>query len=69
MMVKTVWDYRWSSVHAHINGKYPLGIVDAQKLLEICGDWKTAMVGFAPPTYKKNVFMLNLMALRLRSLK
>ncbi len=33
-------DYRWSSVHAHLNGEDPLGIVDAGKLFEICGDWK-----------------------------
>jgi len=29
-----------SSVHAHLKGKDPLGIVDAGKLLKICGDWK-----------------------------
>ncbi len=40
-MVKSAWDYRWSSAHAHIKGKDPQGIVEPQKLLEICGDWKT----------------------------
>jgi putative transposase len=39
-MVKKPEDYRWSSVHAHLDGVDPLGIVDAGKLLEICGDWK-----------------------------
>jgi len=33
-------DYRWSSVHAHLKGKDPYDIVDAQKLIDICGDWK-----------------------------
>ena len=40
-MVKSAWDYRWSSAHAHIKGKDRQGIIDAQKLLEICGEWKT----------------------------
>ena len=39
-MVSAPEDYRWSSVHAHLEGKDPFGIVDAQKLLDICGDWK-----------------------------
>jgi len=39
-MVTKAEDYRWSSVHAHLKGKDPLGIVDARKLLAICGDWK-----------------------------
>ena len=38
-IVKKPEDYRWSSVHAHLSGVDPLGIVDAGKLLEICGDW------------------------------
>ena len=38
-MVHEPWDYRWSSVHAHLNGKDPQGLVDPQKLLDICGDW------------------------------
>lgn len=40
-MVKLAWDYCWSSAHAHINGKDPRGIIDTQKLFEICGAWKT----------------------------
>ncbi len=39
-MVKKPEDDRWSSVHAHLSGVGPLKIVDAGKLLEICGDWK-----------------------------
>ena len=35
-MVKKAEDYRWSSVHAHLKGEDPFGIVDARKLLEIC---------------------------------
>jgi len=40
-MVKSAWDYRWSSARAHIKGKDRQGIIDAQQLLEICGEWKT----------------------------
>jgi putative transposase len=40
-MVKSAWDYKWSSVHAHLKGSDPLEIVEPQKLLELCGDWKT----------------------------
>jgi len=36
-MVSAPEDYRWSSVHAHLQGKNLLGIVDAEKLLAICG--------------------------------
>lgn len=36
-MVKLPWSYRWSSVHADIKGKDPLGVVDAQKRLDIRG--------------------------------
>lgn len=39
-MVKRAWDYPWSSVHAHLSGKDPVGIVDADKLLNLIGDWK-----------------------------
>lgn len=39
-MVSKPEDYRWSSVHAHLKGKDPLGIVNAQKLIDLCGDWK-----------------------------
>ena len=47
-MVKSAWDYRWSSVHAHIKGKDSQGIIDAQKLLEICGDWKSYLMQSQP---------------------
>jgi len=39
-MVNKPEDYRWSSVHAHLSGVDPMGVVDAGKLLDICGDWK-----------------------------
>jgi len=39
-MVEKPWDYRWSSVHAHLTGKDDLGIVDVDKLLNLIGDWK-----------------------------
>ena len=38
-MVKLPEDYRWSSVHAHLTGKDPLGIVNPNIMLQICGDW------------------------------
>ena len=31
-MVKKAEDYRWSSVHAHLKGEDPFGIVDARKV-------------------------------------
>ena len=40
-MVKNAWDYRWSSVHAHLAGKDTKGIVQAEKLVALTGDWKT----------------------------
>ena len=39
-MVKHAWDYRWSSVHAHLSGIDPDGIVRSEKLLALTGDWK-----------------------------
>jgi putative transposase len=47
-MVKSAGDYRWSSAHAHIKGKDSQGIVDTQKLLEICGDWKSYLMQSKP---------------------
>ena len=35
-------------MHAHIKGNDPQGIIDTQKLLEICGDWKTYLMQFQP---------------------
>ena len=40
-MVENPQDYRWSSVHAHIKGFDDDGIIEAQKLLATCGDWRT----------------------------
>ncbi len=39
-MVKNAWDYRWSSVHAHLSGVDPDGIIRPEKLLSLTGDWK-----------------------------
>ncbi|MDJ0805249.1 MAG: transposase [Gammaproteobacteria bacterium] len=39
-MVKYAWDYRWSSVHAHLSGTDTDGIVRPEKLLALTGDWK-----------------------------
>ena len=40
-MVKKAWDYRWSSVHAHLSGKDSQGIIRPERLLKLAGDWKT----------------------------
>ena len=40
-IVKKAWDYRWSSVHAHLAGQDSLGIILPEKLLSLAGDWKT----------------------------
>jgi len=37
--VACAWDYRWSSVHAHLNGEDPQKIVEPKRLLDMCGDW------------------------------
>jgi len=39
-MVKNAWEYRWSSVHAHLAGKDSQGIIRPEKLLSLTGDWK-----------------------------
>ncbi len=39
-MVKKAWDYRWSSVHAHLSGKDSQGIIQPENLLKLTGDWK-----------------------------
>jgi len=36
-----IWDYRWSSVHAHFAGEDSRGIILPEKLLSLAGDWKT----------------------------
>ena len=33
-------EYRRSSIHAHLKGEDPFGIVNPRKLLDICGDWE-----------------------------
>ena len=43
-MVKTAWDYQWSSVHAHLSGEDKAGIVEAKKLLKLVGDWKSYLL-------------------------
>ena len=40
-MVTSAWDYRWSSVHAHLSGNDPDNIIEPKKLLSLCGDWRT----------------------------
>ena len=39
-MVSLPEEYRWSSVHAHLKGEDPFGIVNPKNLLDICGDWE-----------------------------
>ena len=39
-MVKNAWDYRWSSVHAHLAGRDSGGIIKTDKLLSLVGDWR-----------------------------
>jgi putative transposase len=38
--VEAPWDYRWSSVQAHLSGKDKDGIVASKRLLERVRDWK-----------------------------
>ena len=40
-MVKHAWDYRWSSVHAHLSGYDVDGLMKPEKLLSLTGDWRT----------------------------
>jgi len=40
-MVKHPWDYRWSSVHAHLSGQDTDDIIQPEKLIELAGDWKS----------------------------
>jgi len=39
-MVKRAWDYRWSSVHAHLSGVDRQDIIQPEKLQSLTGDWK-----------------------------
>ena len=43
-VVKEPWDYKWSSVHAHLSGNDKQGIIEAKELLELAGDWKHYLV-------------------------
>ena len=39
-MVENPWDYRWSSVHAHLSGEDANGIMQPERLLSLVGDWR-----------------------------
>ncbi len=39
-MVKSAWDYQYSSVHAHLSGKDELDIIKPDQLLGLVDDWK-----------------------------
>ena len=39
-MVDKAWDYRWSSVHAHLAGRDEQGIVETRPLLSLIRDWR-----------------------------
>ncbi len=39
-MVDFAWDYRWSSVHAHLSGKDEFELVNTDRMLSLVGDWK-----------------------------
>ncbi len=43
-MVKVVWDYPWSSVHAHLAGKSD-GYMEFAPLLHFVLDWKEFLQG------------------------
>ena len=47
-MVNLAWDYRWSSVHAHLNGEDPEGIIEPKKLLDLCGNWHDYLLRSQP---------------------
>jgi hypothetical protein len=49
-IVKQASKYRWSSVHAHLSGVDPDGIIQPEKLLSLTGDWKA---------YLKSAFYLS----------
>ena len=40
-VVKNAWDYRWSSVHAHLSGKDSDGRIRPERLLSMTGDWRS----------------------------
>ena len=39
-MVKNARDYKWSSIHAHLEGKDSTGIIRPEKLLALTGNWE-----------------------------
>ena len=39
-MVAEPWDYPWSSVHAHLRGDDPRGIVSVDEVRELVADWR-----------------------------
>jgi putative transposase len=43
-LVKTAWDYPWSSVHAHLAGESD-GYVEGGSLLNLVRDWKGFLQG------------------------
>ena len=43
-MVQEAWDYRWSSVHAHLWRKDKAGTVVTEPLLNLVGDWKGYLI-------------------------
>lgn len=47
-MARSAWDYRCSCVPEDTKGKDPQGIVDGQKLLDICGDWEFYLMQSQP---------------------
>ncbi len=51
-MVKNAWNYRWSSVHAHLAGEDEKGIVQVDRLLSQTGDWKSYLRQVQGLTYE-----------------
>ena len=46
-MVAQPWEYPWSSVHAHLGGTDPQGIVEVGPLLDMVGgDWQTYLSAY-----------------------
>ena len=44
-MVDHVWDYPWSSVHAHLSGKDDLDLIKTEKLLSLGGGLEKLLAG------------------------
>ena len=46
-MVAQPWEYPWSSVHSHLGGTDPQGIVEVGPLLDMVGgDWQTYLSAY-----------------------